>query len=163
MVKVRQSKNHIVRIREETRNWVEREDDIAQVAVNYFSKIMGSFDHEACTYNLNGYDKRITGEQVRSLGSPISRQEVKDALWSQNPSKAPGPDGYTGSFYRAAWSLVGEDCIDAILDFFATGYMPQCLNATILALIPKLKIRRQWETFNQSLVATTSTRPLLKS
>ncbi|GAV77632.1 Exo_endo_phos domain-containing protein [Cephalotus follicularis] len=32
MVKVRQSKNHIVRIRDETGNWVEREDDIAQVA-----------------------------------------------------------------------------------------------------------------------------------
>ncbi|GAV60987.1 hypothetical protein CFOL_v3_04515, partial [Cephalotus follicularis] len=96
MVKVRQSKNHIVRIRDEAGNWVEWENDISQVAVNYFSKIIGSLDQETCIYNLNGYAKWITSEQTRSLGSPISRQEVKDALWSQNPSKAPGLDGYTG-------------------------------------------------------------------
>ncbi|GAV88645.1 hypothetical protein CFOL_v3_32067 [Cephalotus follicularis] len=124
MAKVRQSKNHFVRIRYDTGIWVESEEGFAQVAVNYFTNIIGSFNQEVGSYNLSEYDKRITGEQVRSLGSPISRQEVKDVMWSLNPSKAPGLDGYNGSFYRAAWSLVGEECIVAILDFFATGYIP---------------------------------------
>ncbi|GAV85208.1 hypothetical protein CFOL_v3_28646 [Cephalotus follicularis] len=102
MVKVRQSKNHLVRIRDDNGVWVESEEGIAQVAVNYFTNIFGSLNQEAGSYNLSEYDKRITGEQVRTLGSPISRQEVKDAMWSLNPSKAPGSDGYNGFFLQGS-------------------------------------------------------------
>ncbi|KAL0455344.1 UNVERIFIED_CONTAM: Transposon TX1 uncharacterized protein [Sesamum latifolium] len=52
--------------------------------------------------------------------------------------KAPGPDGYSSGFYKAAWSIVGEEVVKAIMEFFITGRLLKQVNATILALIPKV-------------------------
>ncbi|GAV92355.1 Exo_endo_phos domain-containing protein/DUF4283 domain-containing protein/zf-CCHC_4 domain-containing protein [Cephalotus follicularis] len=74
VVKVRQSMNHIVRIKDENDAWVVTESGITQVGVNHFSKIMGSsgrYGNWDC--NLEGYDKHISQEHVSSLGCPISR------------------------------------------------------------------------------------------
>ena len=35
--------------------------------------------------------------------------EIKDAMWSCDPSKAPGPDIYNMNFIRKNWEVVGED------------------------------------------------------
>ncbi|GAV86625.1 RVT_1 domain-containing protein/Exo_endo_phos domain-containing protein/DUF4283 domain-containing protein/zf-CCHC_4 domain-containing protein, partial [Cephalotus follicularis] len=50
-------------------------------------------------------------------------------------------------FFRDAWSIVGEDCTQAILSFFATGFMPRSLNATALALVPKVKCPERMSDF----------------
>ncbi|GAV91001.1 hypothetical protein CFOL_v3_34401 [Cephalotus follicularis] len=74
MVKIRQSKNHIVMIRNEAGAWVELEADIAQVGVDHFRRTMESpGDRVSSVYNLESYGKQISGEQRRSLGCPISR------------------------------------------------------------------------------------------
>ncbi|KAL0302791.1 UNVERIFIED_CONTAM: hypothetical protein Scaly_3021200, partial [Sesamum calycinum] len=49
---------------------------------------------------------------------------------------APGPDGYTSEFYRAAWSVVGQDLFKAVGEFFHTGKLLKQIN-TLIALIPK--------------------------
>jgi hypothetical protein len=52
--------------------------------------------------------------------------------------KAPGPDGFTGRFYRSAWSIIKRDVIRA---FDALSSMDFCsfhhLNDTLLILLPK--------------------------
>ncbi|KAL0298111.1 UNVERIFIED_CONTAM: putative ribonuclease H protein [Sesamum angustifolium] len=53
--------------------------------------------------------------------------------------KAPGPDGYSSGFYKAAWPVIGEEIIKAILEFFTTGRLLKQVNTTILALIPKVR------------------------
>ncbi|KAK4384015.1 hypothetical protein Sango_3100200 [Sesamum angolense] len=35
--------------------------------------------------------------------------------------QAPGPDGYSSGFYKAAWPVIGEEMIKAILEFFTTA------------------------------------------
>ncbi|GAV62775.1 hypothetical protein CFOL_v3_06298 [Cephalotus follicularis] len=102
-VKVQQSWNHLVRIKDENDAWVMEEAEIAQVGVNHLTKLLGTVGRNVgreC--NLFGYDKQIADEHKTSLGCPISTQEVKAALWSPNPYKAPRPDGYNGCFFREA-------------------------------------------------------------
>ncbi|KAL0302827.1 UNVERIFIED_CONTAM: hypothetical protein Scaly_3019800 [Sesamum calycinum] len=40
-------------------------------------------------------------------------------------------------FYKAAWPVIGEEVVKAILEFFTTGRLLKQVNTTILALIPK--------------------------
>ncbi|KAK4384108.1 putative ribonuclease H protein [Sesamum angolense] len=40
--------------------------------------------------------------------------------------QAPGPDGYSSGFYKAAWPVIGEEMIKAILEFFTTGLPMRC-------------------------------------
>jgi hypothetical protein len=56
-----------------------------------------------------------------------------------NPSKAAGPDGFSTGFYQKAWSVIGDDFCEAILEFFIHGKLLKEVNSTILTLIPKKK------------------------
>ena len=55
------------------------------------------------------------------------------------PMTAPGPDGMPPIFYKAYWSTVGPNVIDATLSVLNSGTMPPLLNHTFISLIPKIK------------------------
>ena len=42
----------------------------------------------------------ISPKEILQLESPISEEEVKKAIWTLHPDKAPGPDGLPICFYR---------------------------------------------------------------
>lgn len=54
-------------------------------------------------------------------------------------NKAPGPDRYPAEFYRAAWPFINRDFTIAVQSFFIYGFLPMGVNATTLALIPKVQ------------------------
>uniref|UniRef100_A0A2N9I899 Reverse transcriptase domain-containing protein n=1 Tax=Fagus sylvatica TaxID=28930 RepID=A0A2N9I899_FAGSY len=70
-----------------------------------------------------------------SLG--VTLLEVKEALWSLKPFKAPGPDGLHAGFFQRYWGSVGDAVFKEVSHIFDTGCMPEFLNQTLLTLIPK--------------------------
>ncbi|GJY23016.1 putative reverse transcriptase domain, reverse transcriptase zinc-binding domain protein [Tanacetum coccineum] len=69
----------------------------------------------------------------------VSDKEVKDAMFSMGDDKSPGPDGFTAAFFKEAWSIIGNDVIAAVREFFRNGTILKELNHTIITLIPKVK------------------------
>lgn len=66
-----------------------------------------------------------------------SADEITRVIHRLNPNKAPGPDGLTSGFYKAAWTIVGNEVVHSIQNFFLTSFMPSATNSTILTLVPK--------------------------
>lgn len=62
-------------------------------------------------------------------------------------NKAPGPDGYTTEFFKAAWSIIGKDFTTAVHSFFSKSFLPKGLNTTILTLIPKKAIAEKMKDY----------------
>ncbi|KAL2240797.1 UNVERIFIED_CONTAM: hypothetical protein Sindi_0720900 [Sesamum indicum] len=112
--------------------------------------------NEFVTYyqNLLGGDRRRTGNDIRFLRPwarhilsneetttlllPFTPAVVKQAVFDIDEDKAPGPDGYSSGFFKAAWPIVGQEVTSAVLDFFSTGRLLKQINTTLLALIPKI-------------------------
>ena len=69
----------------------------------------------------------------------FSDDGIKNALWSIPDEKALGLDGFNSKFYKASWSIVGNDVISAIKVFFLTGKMLKSRNTTTITLIPKVQ------------------------
>lgn len=79
----------------------------------------------------------VTDEMKHMLNAKFSGAEVKDAIWSIDSGKAPGPDGFGSAFFKGAWEILGEDVYTAVLDFLNAGNLLKEINATNITLIPK--------------------------
>ncbi|KAL2228627.1 UNVERIFIED_CONTAM: hypothetical protein Sindi_1842400 [Sesamum indicum] len=80
----------------------------------------------------------LTTEEAGQLILAFSPEDVKQAVFDIAEDKAPGPDGFSSGFFKAAWSVVGHEVTTAVLDFFSTGKLLKQVNSTLLALIPKV-------------------------
>lgn len=69
---------------------------------------------------------------------PVTSEEVKKAVFSMYPEKAPGYDGLNPCFYQAYWSIVGEDVVEFYRRFLDKGELPEGVNRTVVCLIPKI-------------------------
>ncbi|XP_031287107.1 uncharacterized protein LOC116145808 [Pistacia vera] len=85
------------------------------------------------------FSGHISPDMISPLTAPITDDEIRIALFSIPDDKASGPDGFTSLFFKRAWDIIGTDFRDAVRHFFATNEMPRCVNATRIALVPKVE------------------------
>ncbi|XP_057550391.1 uncharacterized protein LOC130828425 [Amaranthus tricolor] len=72
------------------------------------------------------------------LSLSFSVEEIKNALWSIPDTKSLGLDGYNSKFYKASWSIIGDDVVEAVQRFFRNGKLLQAWNTTVVHLISKV-------------------------
>ena len=69
----------------------------------------------------------------------FTAEKIKATLFQMGPTKASGPDGMNALFYQKFWHIVGNDGINAVLDFSNSSNMVPDINYTHIVLIPKVK------------------------
>lgn len=74
-----------------------------------------------------------------SLTSIPDTLEIKQAVFSIHGDKAPGPDGFSASFYQGFWDIVGSEVCRDMQSFFINGSFPRRHNETHVRLISKKK------------------------
>ncbi|KAL0283960.1 UNVERIFIED_CONTAM: Retrovirus-related Pol polyprotein from type-2 retrotransposable element R2DM [Sesamum radiatum] len=82
----------------------------------------------------------ITMDEAADLVRPVTQAEIRTAFFDISEDSAPGPDGYTSGFFKAAWPEIGADLCAAVAEFFTSGQLLKQLNATLLVLIPKVQL-----------------------
>ncbi|KAA8519329.1 hypothetical protein F0562_013585 [Nyssa sinensis] len=98
---------------------LEDPDEVKQEVVSFFQDLLGT----SSPYNPS-YKARITNViklnevQKRDLCKEVGADEIREALFSIQGDKAPGPDGYCAAFFQKNWQLVGQDVIQAVSHFF---------------------------------------------
>ncbi|KAL8119408.1 hypothetical protein AgCh_016796 [Apium graveolens] len=134
----RKRNNHIQRLKSEEGEWTDWNGGLAEMIRNYFQQLFteGNTHTEEV---LRCIPKLVSDQHNSDLLSPISDEEVKDALFHMHPDKAPGPDGMTPAFFQKNWSTLGNDIIHLTRNFFMTGVIGDNMNATNIVLIPKKK------------------------
>ena len=113
---------------------------IKQEAVKHFQSILCSDDpsgsHSEYLDSLDGFS--WSPQHLVTLNKAISHEEIKEAIFSIDDSKAPGPDGFSSRFFKVAWDIIGSDVCAAVSSFFESGTMLREINCTIIALVPKV-------------------------
>ncbi|KAL8114965.1 hypothetical protein AgCh_021696 [Apium graveolens] len=134
----RKKNNQITKLQDLEGTWKEWDNGLENLIINYYRELFsGSQSHwEEVVKNV---PTSITQDQNDSLLMTVTDEEVKAALFSMHPDKAPGPDGMTPAFYHRHWQIVGRDIVNLVRRFFEDGQMPQGLNDINVVLIPKKK------------------------
>lgn len=107
------------------------------IVVDYFQKLFTSSQPQDASTLLDGMTPRVTQAMNVELTKPITNAEIKQAVFSIKSSSAPGTDGMTGLFFQTYWNVVGQQVIEEVKKFFATGYFPAEWNFTQICLLPK--------------------------
>ena len=71
------------------------------------------------------------------LERKFEREEILQVVSDLEGDKAPGPDGFTMTFYHHCWRVVEKDVLAVFDEFFQHYKFEKSLNATFIALIPK--------------------------
>ncbi|KAL2235455.1 UNVERIFIED_CONTAM: hypothetical protein Sindi_1277700 [Sesamum indicum] len=130
----------ILQINDENGTTHTDQGEVAHEFVSYFQNLLGGTRRQFTVdirYLRPWARHCITDEEASHLLLPFSPDDVKQAMFDIAEDKAPGPDGYSSGFFKAAWPVVGEEVTRAVLDFFTTGKLLKQINSTILTLIPK--------------------------
>ncbi|KAL0454683.1 UNVERIFIED_CONTAM: hypothetical protein Slati_0807500 [Sesamum latifolium] len=140
-VATRRASKRIYQISDEEGHTYLDPDGINDMFVDYYRRLLGGTRSNGVLdlRYLRPWAKHIlTVEEGHAMIRPVTKDEVKWTVFDIAEDKAPGPDGYSSGFYKAAWSVVGDEVTRAVLDFFATGRLLKQVNA-LLTLIPKVR------------------------
>ncbi|XP_011101873.1 uncharacterized protein LOC105179912 [Sesamum indicum] len=130
----------ILQINDENGTTHMDQGEVAHEFISYFQNLLGGTRRQVTVdirYLRPWARHCITDEEASHLLLPFSPDDVKQAVFDIAEDKAPGPDGYSSGYFKAAWPVVGEEVTRAVLDFFTTEKLLKQINSTILTLIPK--------------------------
>ncbi|GJW65681.1 RNA-directed DNA polymerase, eukaryota, reverse transcriptase zinc-binding domain protein [Tanacetum coccineum] len=115
----RRNQNHVATISDEVGN-VFGGNDVVELFLKHFQNFLSNTKQ---TKKLDEckifFDKKV---------------EENDSV-----NMAPRPDGFTSKFFKKAWGIVGNDVCTVVKEFFKSGKLLKEVNATLIALIPKIK------------------------
>lgn len=117
---------------------VYEEQQIARVISNYFTQIFTTNGNESFSQIQGLLAKKVTPEMNEVLIAIPSDSEIREAVKSINGGKAPGPDGFSATFYQSYWHIVGQDVITDVRKFFTSNHLHPQQNETHIRLIPKI-------------------------
>jgi hypothetical protein len=140
-VKVRNSNNLIKVLKDSEGNSIHDVMEIKSMAINFYQQLLGTTLHEFSSDKAarvtNLIKKKFSAKCVAGMCAPVTKLEIHKVIFAMNPSKSPGPDGFSTGFFQKAWPVIGDDLCEAVLEFFTSRKLLREVNSTILTLIPK--------------------------
>jgi len=114
------------------------EEGILKVITEYFDNLFTSQDGEREATVQEAITPCISAATNQELIRIPSPEEIKKACFDIHADKAPGPDGFSASFFQSNWNTVGPNIVLEVQSFFSSSILPASINLTHIRLIPKI-------------------------
>jgi hypothetical protein len=103
---------------------------------DYFNRVFGNHFQRSHSIDLERLD--LPRLDLSTLAAEFSDGEIMHAVLETPVDRAPGPDGFTGRFYRAAWTVIKADVCAIFRALWAQDWRSFYLvNAANMVLLPK--------------------------
>uniref|UniRef100_A0A803Q2M5 Reverse transcriptase n=1 Tax=Cannabis sativa TaxID=3483 RepID=A0A803Q2M5_CANSA len=121
---IRKRRNSIWAIKDkEGRIWKERKH-IGGIINSYFQELFTSSRPYIDETLESLFVNRIDDQSNELISKTPSDVEIKEAVFCLHPLKAPGPDGFSGCFFRMYWDVVGTNLCATVKEFFQSAFIP---------------------------------------
>ena len=140
LIKKKREKTQINRIRHETGEVTTDMAEIQRITRDYYKQLYANKMD-----NLEEMDKflekhnlpRLNQEEIENMNRPITSTEIETLIKNILTNKSPGPDGFTGEFYRT----FREELTPIVLKLFQNiaegGTLSNSFYEATITLIPK--------------------------
>eukprot|EP00253_Pinus_taeda_P018686 PITA_18686 len=136
----RRMHNNIPFIQNEEGVKVEEHEKIEEILPNHFQQVHQeqAVDRQRAIGKItSNIPKLVTEEHNELLMHPIQTQEVDEEMAQLKEGKAPGPDGFTTTFFHVFWDLIKVEVCQVVEESRALRWLLPSLNSTFITLIPK--------------------------
>ena len=159
---VRRRRNRIEAIQDNSGNWLYNAEEIRKHAVGYFSTLFKSEAASHQAYLVPNYFPTSEAFDIDCVDNPVLEAEIKSAIFSMKPLKAPGTDGLHAIFYQSQWAVVGPSFCKLITDVFNSSKIPKEVNTTFIVLIPKVEHPTSLKMFRPISLCTVAYKTVTK-
>ncbi|XP_071679219.1 uncharacterized protein [Lolium perenne] len=110
--------------------------EIEEAIFIHMNNIIGT--NVPCLGRFDWNKLNLPKPNLSDLDSPFSEEEVRKAIFDSATDKAPGPDGFSITFFRTAWGVIKQDMLTVVNKFFDLNDPSfHCLNTALFVLLPK--------------------------
>jgi hypothetical protein len=114
---------------------ITKQEEKKEAVWDFYNSLLGHAQQRGLTLDLQNFHRPIA--DLSDLDQIIT-EEVWRASIAMPSDKAPGPDGYTGRFYKAAWQVIKADFMAAISRLLQGDVTRlYLLNSVYITLLPK--------------------------
>ncbi len=132
----RQSVNHVSSL-SDGNTTLSTHDDLAKYLFSFFGNHLGVAPPARSTINFQILYGDASPSFLSPLLVPITADEVKNAVFASAAEKAPGPDGFSMSFYQRFWDILKDDILEVFEGFYAGAINLSPVNTSWICPIPK--------------------------
>ncbi|KAL0293457.1 UNVERIFIED_CONTAM: Retrovirus-related Pol polyprotein from type-1 retrotransposable element R2 [Sesamum radiatum] len=120
-VAMRRASKQVFQIMDEDGRIHTTREEVANEFVSFYQRLLGDDRRQEfidLRYLRPWARHVLTPEECRVLVQLLSGEEIKDVFFDIAEDKALGPDGYSSGFYKAAWSIIGEELAPSMVSDF---------------------------------------------
>ncbi|XP_074283463.1 uncharacterized protein LOC141608011 [Silene latifolia] len=108
LLTARKHGNKVLRVEDANGTVCDTPEQIQSAFLGYYRQLLGtSYNTKRVHRSIIKHGPCCSPEDCASLLRPISREEVRKAMFSIPDIKSRGPDGYTSKFFKDAWGEIG--------------------------------------------------------
>ncbi|XP_026430515.1 uncharacterized protein LOC113327551 [Papaver somniferum] len=122
-------------------NWLVKGSNYDQLRDHVFHYYEDKFNGQELDIDNDLFDfehDSIFVEESHAMDKIPSPEEIRQAVFDLGADSAPGPDGFSGCFYRHCWDIFQEDLIKAIIHCWNSGHIPNGVNSSLIILLAKV-------------------------
>eukprot|EP00253_Pinus_taeda_P009881 PITA_09881 len=136
-VKTKRARNQIDKIEVEGRELKDQEE-IKNAAFEHFKALLTADpqQNDNATF-LSVLESKIKEEHNSELEQDPTEEEIREATFSIQQDKAPGPDGFSVAFYRQHWETIRKEFVRMVKNAFRKHKLGDYTKSSHIALIPK--------------------------
>lgn len=118
--------------------WITDHDDLKCHVVEFYKGLFSGQVNGSQFASVCGFPP-LSINSLDFMTRPICLDDVREALFSMDPSKAPGVDGFPAFFYQKGWNFMKNDLLAFVQEAFNNGTLPSDVLVSLVVLIPKVE------------------------
>lgn len=98
-------------------DWISDQAELTNMTVEYFTRLYtedGSSTEENLVTRCNF--PCLLEDALVEIQAEVTKEDVKNAVFSMAPSKSPGPDGIHVAFFQNSWEIIGDTVCNFIIN-----------------------------------------------